>query len=565
MSDISFHGIQNRSIFRLTLFSIVLVSLLPVGIIAPYLYKTAWDQQYQQLIEKHQLLAQNLAEPLQMYINTHQQSLKILASTINQLPYQELDQLQPLIEKSVQYLDGFNAITLLSADGKLEAISVHENIQQQAKTPDYSNHPLFARVIENQASDISDVHPSFITGEPGIVMSQAVLDKDGEIRAILFAELDLHPLETIRSKVRFGIKGHSAMVDSKGHVLAHPNPDWVKEIRDISDWPIVQKMMRGETGVTEFYSSFMKADMVAGYTGIKSLGWGIMVPQPKSEIEAAVNSMLFKVLLWSIFGFAIAILAAILLTRWITGPINILASNAGRLASKVDIPSSNFALGKVPDKSPLEVRQLWNALSGLVARLAESHIEIANLNSTLLKKVERATAELRVSNERLQQISSHDYLTEIGNRRYFETALSDNLSKNPNDDIGIMLLDVDNFKQINDKFGHAAGDYVLTRVAEELHKSTREGDIIARYGGDEFVAQFKCDEDTLLRRAENLRLSIEKTVFIWNGNKIKVTLSIGILSQKNKEDISIDELMSAADHAMYRSKKSGRNKVSKYH
>ena len=545
--------------------SIVLVSLLPVGIVAPYYYKTAWDQQYQQLIEKHQLLAQNLAEPLQMYINSHQQSLKILASTINQLPYQELDQLQPIIEQSVQYLDGFNAISLLSVDGKLKAISVHDDIQQQAKIPDYSKHPLFSHLLENQVSDISDVHPSFITGEPGIVMSQAVMDEHGKTRAILFAELDLQPLETIRSKVRFGIKGHSAIVDSKGHVLAHPNPDWVNEIRDISDWKIVQKMIHGETGVTEFYSSFMKADMVAGYTGIESLGWGIMVPQPRSEIEAAVNSMLYKILLWSIFGFIIAILAAILLTRWITGPINTLASNASKLASKVDIPSSDFVLGKAPEKSPLEVHQLWNTLSMLVERLAESHIEIANLNSTLLKKVERATTELRVSNERLQQISTRDYLTEIGNRRYFEAMLSDSLSKHSGDDIGIMLLDVDNFKQINDKFGHAAGDYVLTRVAEELHKSTREGDIIARYGGDEFVAQFRCDEETLLRRAENLRLSVEKAVFIWNDNKIKVTLSIGILSQKYKENISIDKLMNSADRAMYHSKESGRNKVSKYH
>ena len=178
--------------------SIVLVSLLPVGIVAPYYYKTAWDQQYQQLIEKHQLLAQNLAEPLQMYINSHQQSLKILASTINQLPYQELDQLQPIIEQSVQYLDGFNAISLLSVDGKLKAISVHDDIQQQAKIPDYSKHPLFSHLLENQVSDISDVHPSFITGEPGIVMSQAVMDEHGKTRAILFAELDLQPLDDRR-------------------------------------------------------------------------------------------------------------------------------------------------------------------------------------------------------------------------------------------------------------------------------------------------------------------------------------------------------------------------------
>ncbi|MFW2438687.1 MAG: diguanylate cyclase [Arenicellales bacterium] len=562
VSDINFRGIHNRSISRLILFSIVLVSLLPIGIIAPYLYKTAWDQQHQQLIEKHQLLAQNLAEPLKMYVNGHQQSLQILASTINQLPYQDLSQLQSLVGQSVHFLEGFSAIALLDIEGNLKALSVKDSIQDYNPAPDYSQHACFMHILmDKKTTDMSNMHRSFITGKPVIVMSQAVQDASGQLKAVLFAELDIHPLEVIRSKVAFGIKGHSAFVDSRGQVVAHPNPEWVKEMRDISDWPIVQKMIRGKTGVMTFYSSFMKADMVAGYAGIKELGWGVMVPQPKSEIETAVNTMMAKVLSWSVFGILIAILAAFLLARWITRPINTLAANASRL----DLQSAGEILGKVPEHSPMEVRQLWESLSMLINRIRLSNNEIVVLNDSLKKKVEEATAELRNANVRLQELSVRDYLTEIGNRRYFENALSDALSKPLTQDIGIMLLDVDNFKQINDNFGHAAGDYVLTKVAEELYKSTRPGDIVARYGGDEFVAHFICDEETLLRRAEHLRLSVEKTPFIWNGKKIHVTLSIGVLSQKYNSSTSIDELMSAADHAMYQAKQTGRNKVSKYH
>jgi len=562
MSDISFRGIHNSSISRLVLLSIVLVSLLPVGIIAPYLYRTAWDHQRQQLIEKHQLLAQNLSEPLKMYVNSHRQSLQILASTFNQLEYPFLNQYQELVDQSVHYLEGFNAIAVLDIDGSLKALSVNDSIQDYNPAPDYSQHPCFGHILlDKKTSDVSKVHRSFITGEPVIVMSQAVQDSSGQLKAVLFAELDIHPLHVIRSKVAFGIKGHSAIVDSKGQVLAHPNPEWVKEIRDISDWPIVQKMIRGETGVMEFYSSFMKADMVAGYAGIKDLGWGVMVPQPKSEIETAVNAMMAKVLPWSVFGIIIAILAAYFLTRWITRPINTLAANASRL----ELQSAEGILGKVPEHSPMEVRQLWESLSMLINRLRSSNNEIVELNDSLKKKVEEATAELRNANARLQELSAKDYLTEIGNRRYFENALNEALSKPRAEDIGIMLLDVDNFKLINDNYGHAAGDYVLTRVAEELYKSTRPGDIVARYGGDEFVAHFLCDEETLLRRAEHLRRSVEKAPFIWNGKEIHVTLSIGVMSQKYNSSISIDELMSAADHAMYQSKQTGRNKVSKYH
>jgi len=541
--------------------SIVLVSIVPVGIITLYLYKATWEDQRQQLFEKHQLLAQNLSEPLKMYVNNHRQSLQILASTFNQLEYPFLKQYQELIDQSVRFLKGFNAIAVLDLDGTLKILSVNDSIHDYNPAPDYSQLACFRHILlDKKTSDISDVHHSFITGEPVIVMSQAVLDSSGQLKAILFAELDLQPLEVIRSKVVFGIKGHSAIVDGKGHVLAHPNPEWVKEIRDISDWPIVQKMIKGETGVTEFYSSYTKTDMVAGYAGIKDLGWGVMVPQPKSEIEAAVNTMMAKVVLWSVFGIIIAILAAYFLTLWITRPINTLAANASKLGLQPEWGS----LGKVPEHSPMEVRQLWEALSLLINRLRSSNNENVELNNSLKKKVEEATAELRKANKRLQEISARDYLTEIGNRRYFENALSETLSKPLGENIGIMLLDVDNFKQINDNYGHAAGDYVLTRVAEELYKSTRPGDIVARYGGDEFVAHFICDEETLLRRAEHLRLSVENTPFIWNEKKIHVTLSIGVLSQKYSTSLSIDELMSAADHAMYQSKQTGRNKVSKY-
>ena len=266
-----------------------------------------------------------------MYVNNHRQSLQILASTINQLPYQELSQYQRLVYQSVHYLNGFNAIALLSMEGKLNALSVKDELLEKAQIPDYSQHPCFKSIVNRQISDISDVHASYITGEPVIVLSQVVLNNNGSIRGILFAELDLEPLKLIQSKVRFGIKGHSAIVDSNGRVIAHPNPEWVSGTRDISHWPIVQKMINGETGVMEFYSSFMKADMLAGYAGIRDLGWGVMVPQPKSEIVTTVNATLLKILLWAIFGILIAILAACICSRWITKAIYCLAFSASQL------------------------------------------------------------------------------------------------------------------------------------------------------------------------------------------------------------------------------------------
>ena len=537
--------------------SIILVSLLPLALLAPNLYDLAWDNARREVVEKHLLLAQNLAEPLRMYVDSHKQSLQILASTMNQLNYADLTQYQPLVSNSVEYLHGFSAISLVTKQGQLRAHAIKPQIKDKANIPDYTPHPCYKNTINNLKWDISAVHRSFISSEPTIVMSQPVFDAEQQLTAVLIAEMDLAPIEAIRNKVHFGERGHSAFVDNKGRVLAHPNPQWAAEIKDLSSWPIVDKMTKGHLGVAEFYSDFIKADMIAGYAGIKELGWGVMVPQPKMEIEAQVQSILMSLLMWSIVGITGATLAAFLLARWISRPINKLAAEALQLHDK-----EQGSIGSIPANAPHEVHQLAFSLKILFDSLKQSNQEIRHLNDSLQQQINHATAELRIANKRLQKQASSDHLTTIGNRRYFEDTLSDILSNQNQKTIGIMLIDIDNFKAINDTYGHAAGDYVLTTVAKLLIKSIRPGDVVARYGGDEFVAQMQCDIKILQNRAEDLRARVESYGFKWHNEPIQVTLSIGILCHQLDEDTDINSLMSEADMAMYQSKQAGRNRVS---
>src|ERR1700709_564760 len=115
-------------------------------------------------------------------------------------------------------------------------------------------------------------------------------------------------LVSLQQAIAFGDHGHAVMVDAKGQVIAHPFKDWVAASRDISGVPAVAAMMRGETGVGQFYSPAFSGNMIAGYAVVPEAGWGVMVPQPIGELRRRadqVNEMATVIALVSFGGAAL--------------------------------------------------------------------------------------------------------------------------------------------------------------------------------------------------------------------------------------------------------------------
>ena len=328
--------------------------------------------------------------------------------------------------------------------------------------------------------------------------------------------------------------------------------------------PIVKLMLDGKTGVTEFYSPFVKQQMVAGFTAVPEIGWGIMVPQPKSEVEAQVNALIRTQYSWGIIGLILALLLAVPLARWITKPIN-------RLAKAADSLEANDFYGDIPsisDFAPKEISQLDHGFRKVVSGLQQSRTEVNELNQSLQVKIEAATKKLRDANSRLEYLAKSDHLTDLANRRHFEKTLNQLLAQHDelSEPICIMLIDIDNFKDINDKYGHAAGDAVLVQIAPILKMNMRPNDLVARYGGDEFVIQMNCAAEIGLTRAREIRTYLQNYTFEWQGNKIQATVSIGLLHPDKKNGAEpahydIETLLQKADAAMYNAKKKGRNTV----
>ena len=162
----------------------------------------------------------------------------------------------------------------------------------------------------------------------------------------------------------------------------------------------------------------------------------------------------------------------------------------------------------------------------------------------------------------IETMASKDKLTGLYNRHaldmLFKQVLLD-LKRHPTD-LSLLLLDIDHFKQINDTYGHLAGDAILKHIAELISQRLREVDIVSRWGGEEFLIILKgCDIKTATNKAEELRLGIMNNPLSYEKNTIECTASIGIAVYE--EDDGSDDMINSADRAMYKAKEQGRNRV----
>lgn len=160
----------------------------------------------------------------------------------------------------------------------------------------------------------------------------------------------------------------------------------------------------------------------------------------------------------------------------------------------------------------------------------------------------------------LKQHAYFDNLTGLYNRHYFfkEIERITKIIKKTQEFIGIIFIDLDGFKPINDEFGHDAGNIVLQEISKKLKSSIRESDIICRFGGDEFIIASIMKKSNDLETLAQKILSVVNETIPYLNHKLQVSCSIGISFDKNKS-CHIDELIKKADDAMYKAKNSGKN------
>lgn len=178
-------------------------------------------------------------------------------------------------------------------------------------------------------------------------------------------------------------------------------------------------------------------------------------------------------------------------------------------------------------------------------------------------KIKSLQDRLKKSNEMLLELSNTDPLTGIHNRRQMMEILEKEMARSnrTGDTLSLVLIDVDNFKKINDVYGHQKGDHVLKSLSEIFRKHLRQYDSVARFGGEEFTLILpSTDSPEAFSIADRVRQEVAQMVDA-DLEGLKVTISLGVASHSAEQAQSSDDLIRKADYALYQAKQEGRNRV----
>lgn len=384
---------------RIVVTGLILIALIPISFLGVKLYNAAWENAWREIDEKHRLLAENLVQPVSIYVNGHRSLLNMLSLELAESGYSTNDFHHALLLfNTLRAYPYIHSLSWVKSNGEVVAYFDQESSELKGMK-NLSGLETFKEAVKDKKWKVTNVAKSPISGKHSVLMVNPVINTADDMVGVLVAELDGRVLETLRRNIKFGRKGHSAFVDEKGRAIAHPNPAWAEEMKSLAHINVVQAMMRGETGTDEFYSPFIKENMVVGYTSVPELGWGIMVPQPKSEVVEQVNKLIVSQLKWGVLGLLLAVGLGFAITRWVTRPINELAAGAR------DLVKNNFrgTLPEAPPYAPKEILEMNKALSAVTEGFQNSQKEIKQLNRSLQDKVDEATARLRDTNDKLEQ------------------------------------------------------------------------------------------------------------------------------------------------------------------
>ena len=369
-------GLQNRATAPLTrparrwsgprmhqllFLAFTLVSAVPIAVLAVWEGQTALQNELDSVRERHLLVARNLTSTMSRYVNDVKAvfSLTFASGSVVQPPAGLADLLTSL---------DVTHICILNADGTAAGVL-------PGLADDPTHVPIDAerfRALRSLADDLPD--------EP--VLSKLYHDTNNRpvfylVKALAGGKMGLGIVSTrylvsLQQAIAFGDHGHAVITDGGGQVIAHPLRDWVAASKDISGVPVVAAMMRGEAGVGQFYSPAFSDMMVAGFAVVPETGWGVMVPQPISELRRRANVVNQLAVVIAIAAFMAAALIAYLIAFWMSRPVRQIAATAEAVIDGNDQVAVPTFGGWIPS----EIRSLGLALNTMLADLRRKAAEI---------------------------------------------------------------------------------------------------------------------------------------------------------------------------------------------
>jgi diguanylate cyclase (GGDEF)-like protein len=351
-------------------------------------------------------------------------------------------------------------------------------------------------------------------------------------------------IEQILAGLPTGLGQTVLLVDGAGRILHGSG-------RSTGTVPLTDLLSEEEPAVRE-YSTSEGIHVIGSSLPLGLSDWHVVVEAPFDVVFEPVVSVIKRIFVIDMCIILLFSFLAYKITAAIVRPIEILSDGARRIAQgqldlEIPEPSSNDEIGL-----------LTRTFNDMMRKLRGNQAEIEAANAKLRDR----NLQLQQANEVLEQLSITDGLTRLHNHRFFHDHLTREIKRvtRIRKPLSMILADIDDFKSLNDRLGHAAGDELLRRIALLMNESIRESDLLARYGGDELVILTSdTDLEGAHQLAEKIRTAIAESSFILEESlrPTRITVSMGVAQYEGNRK----RFFAAADRALYRAKAQGKNCV----
>ena len=388
-----------------------------------------------------------------------------------------------------------------------------------------------------------------VSGGTGFYQWLFVPIKDGErTAATMVARVDLRALTSMLSEIAVASEGDLYLLNANGLYLTQPRfvPDNL--LGKLAKWaptrqqgPPVMETKKNDAGRKVFHS----------VVRLNNSSWWLVYEEDYKDAMVPVSRTQRRIWMAIVIISAIFTLVALKLVKSILKPILGLAEGAVRI-------NDGMVGVSIPPGGSDEIGMMIETFNEMAKAISLSKAELQYKN----KMLNTQNDELSVLNQKLEELSITDGLTGLFNHRHFWNILNTELARVDlyQGELALVLVDLDDFKLVNDRFGHSVGDLLLQSVARILKRKVRDTDIVARYGGEEFAILLPdTDRMGVENVSEKVRACVETLRFKVPETDITlaVTVSVGVSVFRGNRR----EFFNSADEALYQSKSEGKNRV----
>jgi diguanylate cyclase (GGDEF)-like protein len=414
-----------------------------------------------------------------------------------------------------------------------------------------------AEELVSSANLFADLHGDAMLSPPQISMDRSAVCQwlfaplgidDDEAASYMVGKIDLSALGELLEEVRLGKGGDLFLMDSQGKLLTQPR----FANRNLIGLHAMQVPTRDDgTMQIDKKKSYGDRVVFSSITRLEDTGWWLAYQEDfRIAMEPVLNTQT-KMWVFVVFIGVAFIFASLKIVQSMMRPVRALKLGAERI-------NEGLVGVQIRRGSNDEIGLMIDTFNEMAKTITLSKAELQYKNKVLNSQND----QLQEMNQKLEELSITDGLTGLFNHRHFWNILNTELSRVNlyEGDLALLLIDLDDFKRINDQFGHSVGDQLLQQIAQTLKDTVRDTDIVARYGGEEFAILLPdTDKDGVENVAEKLRVNVENTRFKVPETDImiSVTISVGVSVFRGNRR----ELFNSADRALYISKSEGKNRV----